>query len=146
MAISRDSAVFAVSVSTLSGTVVATVDMKTGKLISQTPLSGGVVSAIAFGEPTRSSSSAAGAARGSILVLRDGVIAATSKDDADIPIRIAVDPSGAIAATIGQDGATRIWDMHTAALRATLAEFVDGESIVKIRRDRRGRESARVGI
>ncbi len=63
-------------------------------------------------------------------MLRDGVIAATSKDDADIPIRIAVDPSGAIAATIGQDGATRIWDMHTAALRATLAEFVDGESIV----------------
>jgi WD40 repeat protein len=130
MAISRDGSAFAVSVSTFNGTVVATFDLATGKPIAQTPLAGGVVTALAFGE-SRSVVvvGGAGAVRGSVLVLRDGTIAASSKDDADIPIRMAVDPSGTIAATIGQDGATRIWDMHTVALRATLAEFVDGESI-----------------
>jgi WD40 repeat protein len=130
MAISRDGTTFAAAVTTLNGTVVATFETATGKAISQTPLSGGVVTALAFGE-TKSvlAVGGAGAIRGSVLVLRDGIIAAASKDDADIPVRIAVDPSGAIAATVGQDGATRIWDMHTVALRATLAEFADGESI-----------------
>jgi hypothetical protein len=42
---------------------------------------------------------------------------------------VAVDAQRGLAATLGDDGAIRIWDLVTARLRVALAEFADGEHV-----------------
>ncbi len=130
LAISADSRVFALAIPQFltPNVIVQSFELATGKPLAQAPLSGGVVSALAFGESSDVLAvGGIGGARGSFLVLRNGQVAASSSADADWPWQVAVDPSHAIAATLSQDGGVRIWDMKTAALRATLASFVDGE-------------------
>jgi WD40 repeat protein len=131
LAISEDSRAFVVAVPQFASpnTFLLTIDMATGKPVGQAGLIG-LVTAVAFGE-SRSTLvvGGIGGARGSVVVLRDGQIVASSKDDADLPWQVTVDPSHKIAATLSQDGGVRVWDLGTAALRATLAEFEDGEWI-----------------
>ena len=129
VAFSGDARAFVVAVPQFASpnTFLVTFDSATGAVVGQAALSG-LVTAVAFGASTSELVvGGLGAKRGAVVVVRDGKIVAASKEDADFPWKLVVDPSHKVAATLSQDGGVRVWDLETAALRATLAEFDDGE-------------------
>ena len=70
----------------------------------------GLVTAVAFGASTSELVvGGLGAKRGAVVVVRDGKIVAASKEDADFPWKLVVDPSHKVAATLSQDGGVRVW-------------------------------------
>jgi WD40 repeat protein len=67
--------------------------------------------------------------RGGLLRIVGGAIAARGKSDGGAIRRLEIEPSGARAATLSDDGVVRIWDVASAQVLVSLAEFEDGEHI-----------------
>ncbi len=67
---------------------------------------------------------------GSLARVIGGAVAATGASDGGRVWSIAASPGGTRAVSLGDDGALRVWDAHTATALATLLEMVDDEWLI----------------